>query len=183
MRFASSLNGMVFTDAFFAYRYFVNKDADFNEEMSKLAMELMHNSFIEDSAVSPRSAKSSQRSSPSDCMMMECDHELVPLKYIKGFEGYKQQRCILCNGPTTWCCRDCTAGPFALIPICPKETLSKRGKDKGKVVKHGCLARHRANPALIPQRRKSAKRVRRAPATEGTQSAEEDDMCGDAEEE
>lgn len=173
MRFATSMFGCLFTDVFFAHRYFNDADAEFKVEMLKLSYSLMHNRFLQESSPnSNKSSKASSRSSPSGCI--DCEHELIPLKYVKGFIGYKQQRCILCNGKTSWCCQDCTAGPQALVPICPKVTVG-RGSNTGVPIKHGCLARHRANPALIPGRRHAAKRVRGcgSPGSESFEGAEE----------
>ncbi|KAL1523664.1 hypothetical protein AB1Y20_018598 [Prymnesium parvum] len=169
MRFGTSMFGVVFTDTFFAHRYSNDQAAEFKVEMARLAYALMHNSFLT-SASPSKSSKSSARSSPGGCQ--ECDHELIPLKYIQGYEGCKQQRCILCNTKTSWCCRDCTTGPLCLVPVCPKETVVRRGPNQGKTVRHGCLARHRANPALLPTRRQGAKRARSAPGNDGSQSSD-----------
>ena len=43
MRFATTMWGMVFTNAFFAFKYFHNNQADFRGEMNKLAIALMRN--------------------------------------------------------------------------------------------------------------------------------------------
>ena len=152
-RFGSSMHGVVFTDTFFAHRYFNDSAAEFKVEMGKLAYALMHNSFLQAPTGSPRAPPSAGRGSPSSCD--DCDHELVHISEIKNFSGYKQQRCMLCNAPTIWCCRDCTSGALSLFPLCPKETRPKRGQNKGKVIKHQCLCKHRANPFFIPDRRRN----------------------------
>ncbi|KAL1527606.1 hypothetical protein AB1Y20_008992 [Prymnesium parvum] len=124
--------GMLFTDAFFAYRYFVDKDAEFTVEMSKLAYCLMHNDFLPKKAASPQSQPSVGRGSPQSCVDCDVEHELIPLEYVEGFEGYRQQRCIMCNKPTSlWCCRACTTGPLCLVPLCPKETLGSQSQSDG----------------------------------------------------
>lgn len=154
MRFGTSMFGCLFADAFFAHRYFNDANAEFKVEMAKLAYQLMHNHFVDGSPGSSKSSKSSARGSPSGCL--DCEHELIPLKFVPGFTGYKQQRCILCNNKTSWCCRECTTGPTSLFPICPKVTVG-RSSNTGIPVKHGCLSRHRLNPALIPNRRQGSK--------------------------
>ena len=58
-RFGTSMHGCVFTDAFFALRYFVDANAEFKREMSKLAYALTHNAFRP-----PRAAPSPDRTSP-----------------------------------------------------------------------------------------------------------------------
>ncbi|KAL1528519.1 hypothetical protein AB1Y20_009862 [Prymnesium parvum] len=169
-RFGSSMHGVVFTDVFFAHRFFNDKDASFKQELGKLAYSLMHNDFLP-TKTPQKSPPSTGRGSPcSDCE----DHSLVQIKSLKGFNGWFQQRCILCNNMTTWCCAACSAGPLALVPVCAEKTYVRHGPNKGKYVKHGCLQRHRDNPALLPtgRRRKGAKRARGA-ATEGTESADE----------
>jgi len=171
---------MLFTDAFFAYRYFVDKDAEFTVEMSKLAYCLMHNDFLPKKAASPQSQPSVGRGSPQSCVDCDVEHELIPLEYVEGFEGYRQQRCIMCNKPTSlWCCRACTTGPLCLVPLCPKETLVRRGPEKGERKKHPCLRRHQANPALLPRARKGSKRARRATATQGSQSQSDGSDAGE----
>ena len=73
------------------------------------------------------------------------------------------------NRYTAWVCRQCSTGPTALIPLCPCTTVPKRGEDKGKVIRHDCLAKHCMNPNFFPkgQREKPTrcKRARPAPAT------------------
>lgn len=180
MRFGTSLHGMLFTDAFFALRYFVDKAANFNDEMGKLAYALMHNHFQETG--SDGSPHGSSNSRPSACRASpqnsdECaEHELVPLKFINGYRGARQQRCILCNGHTVWCCRECTTGPFAIVPVCPVKTMVRVGPNKGKFLRHGCWNRHRANPALIPMRRQCAKRARGGVGSASDENPSYDDM-------
>jgi hypothetical protein len=79
---------------------------------------------------------------------------------------------MLCNAPTIWCCRDCTSGALSLFPLCPKETRPKRGQNKGKVIKHQCLCKHRANPFFIPDRRRKGAKRARAAGTAGTEEAD-----------
>lgn len=127
--------------------------------MNKLAYNRMHNHFLEQSPSSSRASPSSGRSSPQSPSDICAHHALIPLKAVKGFSGWRQQRCILCNNMTTWVCQECTAGPLALVPICAEKTYVRSGADKGKYIRHGCLQRHRDNPALLPsgRKRKSAK--------------------------
>jgi len=56
---------------------------------------------------------------------------------------------------------------------------------KGETVKHLCLRRHQANPALLPRSRRGRKRAKRATATDGSESQNESsdvDTHGNAEE-
>ena len=72
MRFGTSMHGVLFTDVFFAYRYFNDKDAIFNEKMEELAFAMMHNCFLTQSGgASPtgstHSYPSATRASPESC--------------------------------------------------------------------------------------------------------------------
>ena len=173
-RFGTAMHGIVFTDCFFAYRYFVDSGADFKAIMGKLAHKLMHNSFL-DSGESPRKSPSSGRDSTGTCS--PCggggEHNLIPLRSVPGYAGGRQQRCIGCNRKTSFVCGGCTTSPFALVPLCPCETKVKKDSGrvkKGQIIKHACLGRHRENPALRPgSRGRKAKRARAA-ATDGTGS-------------
>ena len=62
MRFCTAMHGILFTDCFFAYRYFIDKEVDFKAIMGKLAMKLMHNSFL-DKDESPRKSPNGGRGS------------------------------------------------------------------------------------------------------------------------
>ena len=174
MRFGTAMHGIVFTDCFFAYRYFVDSDADFKTVMGRLAHKLMHNSFL-DSDQSPRKSPSSGRDSPGACSPCGggSEHNLIPLRFVPDYAGGRQQRCIICNKKTSFVCGGCTTSPFALVPLCPCETKAKKDSGnvtKGQIVKHACLGRHRENPALRPgYRGRKAKRARAA-ATDGSES-------------
>lgn len=183
-RFGCSMHGMTFTDVFFAYRHFKDAKADFKELMGELAYKLMHNHFLPQ-AISPRTSPSVSRASPTIYSSEDSDHfaarhDLVKLKSIRGYCGGKQQRCVLCNRFTVWCCATCTTGPMALVPVCPA-----RSNFRGVINIHYCHTRHISNPALLPgsRHRKGAKRARANAAEEGTQSMDLDteDVCNDAE--
>ena len=180
-RFGTSMHGCVFTDAFFALRYFVDANAEFKREMSKLAYALTHNAFLP-----PRAAPSPDRTSPfnhgahgarrspSPGAGTECEaHELVKITSLKDYHGGKQQRCIICDSKTIWCCATCTTGAFALVPMCPEAT-----RWRGMGLTHHCLQRHRENPARLPRRRgqRGAKRPRaEAEGGRGNDSDDEGD--------
>ena len=177
MRFGTAMHGIVFTDCFFAYRYFVDKDADFKKLMASLAYKLMHNKFL-DEEDSPRKSPNGGRASPgSPCAHGE--HKLIPLRFVEGYAGGRQQRCICCNRKTSYVCACCSTSPFALVPLCPEVTKAKKDQGKvkkGQIIKHACLARHVENPALRPgnSRGRKAKRARAA-ATDGTESVDGSD--------
>ena len=71
-------------------------------------------------------------------------------------QGGKQQRCLWCNKPTSWCCRICSKGPHALAPICPAVTVPKNGDFKGQPVSHPCLGFHGQNPTFWPKGKQGA---------------------------
>ena len=175
MRFATSMHGVVFTDVFFAFRYFLDGNADFKAVMSELAYKLMHNSFLEN-VESPKKSPSCA-SSPGRESSADEDHYLKAIKDIPGYVGGRQQRCICCNRKTSYCCATCSTNPFALVPLCPEQTKVKadRGKvHKGQIIKHACLARHRSNPALMRGTKAPRKAGRaRGAAADGSESSEE----------
>mmetsp|Transcript_56605 Transcript_56605/g.126441 ORF Transcript_56605/g.126441 Transcript_56605/m.126441 type:complete len:127 (-) Transcript_56605:656-1036(-) len=112
---------------FFAYRYFLDKDADFKTVLGKLAMKLMHNKFL-DEEDSPRKSPSGGRASPgspgSPCP--HGDHKLIPLRLVPGYAGGRQQRCICCNKKTSYVCACCSTSPFSLVPLCLEGRLPAR---------------------------------------------------------
>ncbi|KAL3914376.1 MAG: hypothetical protein SGPRY_007648, partial [Prymnesium sp.] len=165
----------------FSMRFATSMHADFKDQMGKLAYNLMHNDFLaaEQAQTSPKAAASAGRASSPESTRQDCgEHDLTPLKYVAGYQGYKQQLCIMRNRQTSWCCRSWTKGPFCLEPMCPIESRPRKGPRKGTTRKHNCFARHKANPALLPSHRRHAKRSRPAPGTHRTESEEDHDEDG-----
>ena len=122
----------------------------------------------------------SGRGSPGTPECVECEvHEAVSLKSIPGYkeavekqkQGGKQQRCLWCNKPTSWCCRICSKGPHALAPICPAVTCPKTGDLKGQKVSHPCLGLHGGNPTFWPRGQQTANTARGAKRARGAGGA------------
>ena len=59
---------------------------------------------------------------------------------------WPQQRCMLCNKHTSWCCATCTNGVSSLFPVCPCES-----NHRGTIDTHSCHATHRASPSFTPK--------------------------------
>ena len=99
---------------------------------------------------------------------------------IEGYDPKKdQQRCIICNAKTAWCCATCTQGPMALVPLCPEVTTPKKGPNKGKQIAHMCLCKHRSDPNFFPKGKLSGgrpKRARGSPERDETSSEDEDGL-------
>ena len=159
LRFGTSFMGIHLTNTFFAHRHFNEPDADFKEQMGKLAYRLMHNSFIQEegegspgSAGSKRNRTAARSKTPSP--VSGCGHTLVLLRHVEGYKvghsGGPQQRCAMCNRKTSWVCSECTDGPASLVPICPDATTS-RGKYGGSQIQHKCLAKHCLDPIRFPK--------------------------------
>lgn len=79
-------------------------------------------------------------------------------------QGGKQQRCVWCNLPTTMACGLCSTGPHRLVPVCPSQTVGRKGDKKGVVTYHACLSKHSANQHFYPKGKQAtgAKRARMA---------------------
>ena len=152
MRFCTAMHGILFTDCFFAYRYFIDKEVDFKAIMGKLAMKLMHNSFL-DKDESPRKSPNGGRGSLAGSPCPHGEHKLMPLRLVPGYAGGRQQRCICCDKKTSFVCACCSTSPFALVPLCPEVTKAK--KDQGKVkIEEG--TDHQARVPLSPCRKSDA---------------------------
>jgi hypothetical protein len=168
MRFAITIFGVLFTDAFFAHRFFNDKLANFKEEMSKLAYRLMHNNLLPLRSV-PSQPSSSRRSRPSPTSSCDSEaHYLVKLNTLDGFVGYKQQRCMWCNRRTVWACADCSVAPHSLVPLCPESS-----NHHGVITYHPCRGHHKAAPLQYPKGKTwrnfgGAKRRRRVEVLDGT---------------
>ena len=160
-RFFTTLLGTVAVNAFFAHRYFNSSVADFTAEMDKLGVRLMKNA--EATAEQPSSPAAGVASPPLPDFEAVC-HDAVSLKSVPGYkeatqgqkQGGKQQRCVWCNAPTSWCCKGCSTGPSHLVPICPPTTVGRKGEKKGVTVEHACLAHHRLQPTFFPKGKQQA---------------------------
>ena len=100
--------------------------------------------------------------------------EPVLLRQIPGYteatkdnkQKGKQQRCVICNDPTSWACKQCSSGPHQLVPVCPYESKPRNGPQKGQTVQHACCGLHSNNPSFQPHGKqaqsaqKGAKRAR-----------------------
>ena len=155
LRHGVSLHGILFTDAFKAYRYFKDPTADFKVVMNELAIALINNPDIQAPTPSKASKKNSRAASSSPCSSADGEaHELIPLRKIEGYtkvqhgqqQKWPQQRCMLCNKHTSWCCSTCTNGLSSLFPVCPAES-----NHRGTIGAHSCHATHCANPSFIPK--------------------------------
>lgn len=169
LRFATTMHGILFVDAFFAFRYFKNELADFREELSQLAYSLMHNPEVEPPVVPgsispPKQPKAVRRASPNSGGVSSSSgdglcHVLVKMKALPNWVGGKdgRERCMICNKKTLWCCNDCSNAPHALMPICPVQS-----NKHGNVSSHMCYERHCAEPNWMPKGRapKGGKRRR-----------------------
>ena len=180
LRFASSLFGMVYCNAFFALRHFSNGAADFRLEMTKLSLFLMReNPYLLSSAIppsmpSPSSSVSGSKRSNSPASSCEFgQHRLVPVKSLRpAYKGTSQPKCNVCNRKCTWVCLDCSNGSMSLWPCHPPVT-----KYRGEVHRHSCLAYHRDNPDITPRGHWKSKRAKAAPV-----EAEEASACGSCDE-
>ena len=96
---------------------------------------------------------------------------------IDGYDLKKdQQRCIMCNRKTAWCCATCTQGPMALVPLCPEVTIPRKGPGKGSQIFHRCLCKHRSDPTFFPKGHRGGGRPKRARgAMELGESSSEDE--------
>ena len=161
MRFATTMHGMLFTNAFFALRHFGNEQASFKDEMRALSMRLMHNPLraAELAAMhpgrSPSTINATRTSSPLADEM--CDHVLIPLSQLKGYTGAKEPRCNMCNKGCSWICVTCTKDPKLIFPCHPAKTRAGGGKP-GK--EYSCHALHKMGPTEAPRGRRKTKRVR-----------------------
>ena len=138
-----------------ACRYFKNPTADFKVVMGELAFALIKNPEV---STAPASAGNNNRragGASSPCSSADGEaHELIPLRKIEGYQKvqhgrqmkWPQQRCMLCNKHTSWCCSTCTNGLASLFPVCPEES-----NHRGDVSSHQCLRTHRANPTHTPK--------------------------------
>ncbi|KAL1525467.1 hypothetical protein AB1Y20_020324 [Prymnesium parvum] len=159
LRFATTMHGILFTDAFFAYRYFKDSMADFKNERNKLAMSLINNPDISNESGSPqnRPQKQARRASPNSGGISSSSsdgraHPLVKMKALPGYNGGKdgRQRCQVCNKKTLWCCLDCSDAPSSLFPLCPMES-----NKHGAISSHLCYDRHCSAPSWMPKGRAS----------------------------
>ena len=162
VRLATTLMGMLFTNAFFAHRHFNSELADFKEEMGKLAYRLMHNPHAPDPVLppTPQTRTAGSPNSPPDT-----SHPLMQLSKFNLQHGIIKKtaalRCVVCNKQTSWYCSACTEGPHAIVPVCPCTT---RGGGKGGAgcKEHPCEAFHCQHPSFRKsQKGKRTKRARR----------------------
>lgn len=189
MRFATTVHGILFTDAFFAYRYFNNPIADFREELSKLAYALMHNPEVTSSRGTtppkPKKSKQASRTSPNSGGVASDSsdgkaHPLVKMKVLPGWVGGKdgRQRCIVCNKKTIWCCLDCSEAPHALMPLCPVQS-----NKHGEVTTHLCYEKHCADPSWMPRGKAKKGGAKRRRASFDDAELEVDEDCDECESE
>ena len=68
-------------------------------------------------------------------------------------------------------------GPQALVPICPSQTIPRKGGSKGVPQTHQCLGFHAQNPTYHPhgKQRAGAKRARGAGDARGPPPAADED--------
>ena len=165
-RLATTLMGMLFTNTFFAHRYFNCELADSKEELGKLGYRLMNNPFVPapQSPPSPQTATAgSPRSPPPD----DSSHPLRQLSKFNVEHNIKKKssalRCVVCSGKTSWYCVTCTDGPHALVPVCPTSTRGSHRGGKGGC-QHACEAFHCKHPTFKKGgKRKATKRQRLDP--------------------
>lgn len=162
LRLATTLMGMLFTNAFFAHRHFNSELADFKEEMGKLAYRLMHNPHAPEPVLppTPQTRTAGSPNSPPDA-----SHPLMQLSKFNVQHGIIKKtaalRCVVCNKKTSWYCTACTEGPHSIVPVCPCTT---RGSGRGGAGcrEHACEAFHCQHPNFRKsQSKKRTKRARR----------------------
>lgn len=184
LRFGTTMHGVLFTDSFFAFRYYNDPIADFREQMNRLAYSLMHNPDVQTPSSSPpKGSKKTRRCAPNSGGISSSSsdgqsHALVKLRALPNYVGGKdgRQRCIVCNKKTIWACLDCSDAPSSLFPLCPMQS-----NKHGNIVAHTCYDKHSASPLWMPKGRATtggAKR-RRASADDFELDVEED--CEDCE--
>lgn len=151
MRFGTTIFGMMFTDAFFAHKYWNDPNADFKAEMGKLAYRMMHNPDLpaKQPAAAPQVSRKRSGSPSSDCSADGESHVLCKLVDLPGFQGYHQQRCAWCPQRTVWCCATCSVAPFDLVPLC-RDSFRHRGNG---VIRRSCCSNHRQQPLVFPKGR------------------------------
>lgn len=167
-RFFTTLLGMIGVNAFFAHRHrFWNaENANFKEEMDRLALKLINNPKIVPPSGLMKSSPSCGRSSPGGSSDGE-HHFLTPLKQLDDVDWTPgmQQRCVMCNKHTEWFCSTCTVDKSSLVPVCPEYTKPRTGRHAGQQIYHKCLSQHRSNPHYFSKGKKSGcnKRARMNP--------------------
>ena len=180
-RLATTLMGMLFTNAFFAHRTFNSEVADFKEELGKLGYRLMNNPFAPNPQLppSPQTATGTPRSPPPD----ESAHPLRQLVKFNAEHNITKKtsalRCVVCSKKTSWYCVTCTDGPHALVPVCPSMTRGCKAGGKGGC-QHPCEMHHCKHPTFKKGgKRKNTKRRRldpNDPILEG--DSDDDDRSG-----
>eukprot|EP00962_Isochrysis_galbana_P059971 scaffold33847_cov129-Isochrysis_galbana.AAC.4 len=70
-------------------------------------------------AIPPAVSRAKPKYSGSPSSEDGLPHNLCALRLLPGFVGHRQQRCVICNKKTSWCCATCSVAPGALVPICP----------------------------------------------------------------
>ena len=144
-----------------ALQHFGGGKPQFKHQMELLALRLMRNPLRQSELHGPPRELTpplSQRASPPQ-YVDHSSHTLVPLSTIPGFKPREQQRCQMCNKPTSWACAECSKGCQCIVPIHPSQT-----NKHGQIRYWTCLCEHRANPFIYPRNR--AKRVRSSPSSE-----------------
>lgn len=180
LRFGTTMHGILFTDAFFAFRYFNSEVANFREEMNQLAYSLMHNPDIQSPSSSPpKGTKHARRCAPNSGGVSSNSsdgqsHALVKLRALPNYTGGKdgRQRCIICNKKTIWACLDCSDAPTSLFPLCPMQS-----NKHGTVSVHRCYDKHAENPMWMPKGRAPSGGAKRRRASFDNFELDVEDEC------
>mmetsp|Transcript_26986 Transcript_26986/g.87181 ORF Transcript_26986/g.87181 Transcript_26986/m.87181 type:complete len:152 (+) Transcript_26986:109-564(+) len=133
--------------------------ADFKPVMERLAYRLMHNPEVpvrSRNAMPPAVSRAKPKCSGSPSSEDGLPHNLCALRLLPGFVGHRQQRCVICNKKTSWCCATCSVAPGALVPICP--VVSQRDAT------HCCSGQHRAAPLWLVSAWHGPQQIRRGEA-------------------
>lgn len=190
LRYATTIHGIMFTDAFFAYKYFNSEIADFREEMNRLAYSLMHNPDLPQPQPTStgKASKRARRTSPNSGGVASSSsdggaHPLVKMRVLPNYMGGKdgRQRCCVCDRKTVWACLDCSEAPHSLFPLCPMVC-----NQRGTISVHNCYEKHCADPLWMPKGRAPTGGAKRRRATADDDGVElsydcDDDDCEDEE--
>ncbi|KAL3929673.1 MAG: hypothetical protein SGPRY_001858 [Prymnesium sp.] len=68
------------------------------------------------------------------------EHKSIPIRSVSGWSGSTQQRCAVCDQPTSYCCSECSSAE-SIVVVHPLET-----ERKGVKKQYGCIARHARYP-------------------------------------
>ena len=169
-RFFTYIIGQLMVNSYF-WVHMQTSINDFKGELSKLAVILMHNDHLAEETAEkkrvdiemgvpvphPRAERktSVQALSPRSRSRVLAQahlgpdapelHQLVPIRVLTGYQGGKQQRCIICGFHVSWCCSLCSTADSVAAMHPPV-----MGKGLHKLY-WGCLKYHQQHPNEAPK--------------------------------